>query len=1796
MADEGPVELALSVDVARCAGLLAAVQDALQLYQDSAAALGSAHLLGPHPYVTVSLLPDHLAAQTDAPTVQTPFQAQTFCPTYNFKESVVLPASPAVLRAIVAEEMRVEVWHHCPRSQGLVNALSEGRAATGGSTGLRNVFLGTARTPLMHLLTKPQGVGGWLVLRSQRGQAAGAVQITVRVTSLDGRPVPAGVPPIHACPKLLDWLEPKVQVMLSAACIGHGFDGQWGQCSVHVEEAMLPVYRHGRDKRPPGGPHFVAYKLPGNSGEERTSSSFPCSSPTHPPLAPGNTWHVKWDHCGRHPVRVDQELAESLLCYPLVIAVFRRDTARAKKQTTGTGNSVLIGRAEVDLSPLLLNRNVGGSTPQRWLSGTYPLVNPSAKHLGNARLRIRILLDLHKSTSSRLNSVRSPVDGCAWKPRRMAGKRSGSVSPEPTMAGKRSGSVSPDPRMAGRSSVSPSPEPSPDAVHRSPARHLAAKITGAVIPEPCPHGASLSPYSHSWDGKINASPSTESSLDDARVSPRSNLGRRRSRNGIDALGRGLASTPSEKRVLALNWRSQQERGQEHGQDSRESMEQCALPSSDGKESRISDPVSKQNLNSKSFAARVAALRGQKVPQDGGTASLPLSGKTLGKSRSLGATGDLDSAQGGSVQEMGKVPLKPKPLKHGTKGGGIGEHIASADMVNGKNVREVLQQLREPTKDPVAIPKKKSVGGSTTGQLSKKPAGEPLRTCSDDENFIVIGGVSASDSDSSLDIPVGVFTGAESDSEDKQLGEGKKLQAGSLVLPSVQPFEYDEDWMFSISASGSSLPAYMPLHDNENSPEADTCISSSGNAASTTPEATESLPTPPVPSRQPSAQSLLRAAASRVAPASLRSGQIFPRWPSSNSGVGPDEKVGLGASLRDSDDVPWVEHSGNSGSSGGGLEATVSAWRSLEPVCGSPGSLSSGSSLRSDTDGGANGRDSEKRQCNNVGSRATQGTTNLAKSKVIEGCAGSEDAYDVGSTGQAKRLAGEGATRNQLESGGIQPEQESKMGNQTGDSGAASGQGKDTESDAFANGFLQRSRISSDEPANMPVKGKHVLDKSVDSSEQAGKQSAESSLSAKAVAVEATGSTSMELEGKNDVWVDDEIGVRIERVAHQPTADGKCGAGAKVNFVNKLPPPPDDTPIEYAAGGGRPSTYSANGTSLTPSQAASSPDGPSTTKPFAQKHERASRSKPPLPTHSALSSHAKNGESLNSMDSDASLFSTTLGSGASSVAPAASPPGEQLWSSRASDAASEAASEASAALVAVSVPLLGLNFYQSPNPPGVLEPIVPLPTPVSIGLLANSPLQALSTGSLGLPSPTLDSSSQMSQPLASTQAMPGIGLSQISGSLGSDLSGGLPKLASQSSAAASILQHLRVTSTVQRLNSSEIAPVAGCLCNKTDAHPMSGTGSVRQQGPLGVQLGAMPQHQGSLMGAVPGALLGTLSGGAPFQGGDRVNGEAGSNGLQGTAYGQQGGLAFSRLNAQLDLGSGAPSLGAALGTGLPSSGPACCVSSALPGAAHSTKVGNMDGQEFQFPTAAAIHCSQPPVQGWSSRFSLPPSPLTNRHVPSRDAESSQQSALGSWWTGQTGQGTRRGSCGTPRQPGWWRSLMSEKEEEASVLAGLFRGKTLDGSDLFQSGGQSQGDGKASETTEQAAAAGGSTPPPSRTAQTGGRLGTKAAGVAERPRSRKAQTSDDAEASTDCPPEALAIASAGTSAVQVGMVPTAVRTPETGHAAGGGIFVDADDRGAGRGREGPTGAGAGRRKYADEETARIAKIMSSKFGGS
>lgn len=83
---------------------------------------------------------------------------------------------------------------------------------------------------------------------------------------------------------------------------------------------------------------------------------------------------------------------------------------RSARESTGCTSAMHTLSRETLASPQMVNlhcmgcRGQGKEEDSRWLSGTYLLVHPASKHLGHARVRVKVLLELQPQGSGRANA------------------------------------------------------------------------------------------------------------------------------------------------------------------------------------------------------------------------------------------------------------------------------------------------------------------------------------------------------------------------------------------------------------------------------------------------------------------------------------------------------------------------------------------------------------------------------------------------------------------------------------------------------------------------------------------------------------------------------------------------------------------------------------------------------------------------------------------------------------------------------------------------------------------------------------------------------------------------------------------------------------------------------------------------------------------------------------------------------------------------------------------------------------------------------------------------------------------------------------------------------------------------------------------------------------------------------------------------------------------------------------------------------------------------------------------------
>ncbi|GAX82212.1 hypothetical protein CEUSTIGMA_g9640.t1 [Chlamydomonas eustigma] len=448
------MEAVLSVSILQACGLQAAVLDAQAWLGSAGALLGRSHLVGPNPYATLNLLPGS-NVRGRLPIMKTPYLAQTFCPEFNWQADVALLMDAPVLEAMATRHLCVELWHHTSRS--LAVALGEPKLPKqqqdvheeqheGRSSGVQDILLGCASHALSHLLLKPQGVSAWLLLKSQRGEPVGAVQLSLCIKSINNQALDQCIdapPPLSQVPGLINiFPTTAVQYLLAgqAPWIAHqlqghpeatlgparapllpsGFEGQWSRLTFHVDQLVIPSPGSAAELRPRAYKYYITYTLPGSSDEIHTAAqtakmqqqSSPNASSAAAAAAavnvrtslsaPGSvSWHVPLQHCGVHWVQAGEALAASLLGMPLRIKAYRAHSRAATQLGTPAAwlSSSLCGETMVDMSSMVAASGVRKHQPHtRWLSGTYTLIDPTAKMFSNSRVTVRALLELLPTT------------------------------------------------------------------------------------------------------------------------------------------------------------------------------------------------------------------------------------------------------------------------------------------------------------------------------------------------------------------------------------------------------------------------------------------------------------------------------------------------------------------------------------------------------------------------------------------------------------------------------------------------------------------------------------------------------------------------------------------------------------------------------------------------------------------------------------------------------------------------------------------------------------------------------------------------------------------------------------------------------------------------------------------------------------------------------------------------------------------------------------------------------------------------------------------------------------------------------------------------------------------------------------------------------------------------------------------------------------------------------------------------------------------------------------------------------
>mmetsp|Transcript_38409 Transcript_38409/g.108542 ORF Transcript_38409/g.108542 Transcript_38409/m.108542 type:complete len:714 (-) Transcript_38409:1619-3760(-) len=256
----------------------------------------------------------------------------------------------------------------------------------------------------MPLLSTPQGLRAWLPLKSPRGEPVGAVEVAVHFLEIGGQPNIACHSPLERLPELAKLLPESIH---SHSYTPVGFDGQQARVTVHIEEALLPRSENssigGRNRNTPK--FFATYRLPGSSNMETTPSV--AASPRD---TASRGQKVQFGFSGIHWVKAGGELVHALRGDRLQVKVYCEDSSQANSRSTPA--PVLIGTAQVDMIQLTVeSRKQPGRRPgARLVMGTYHLIDPAARDLGAARVRLKVLLEMSPAGDENAPGVRQRWD------------------------------------------------------------------------------------------------------------------------------------------------------------------------------------------------------------------------------------------------------------------------------------------------------------------------------------------------------------------------------------------------------------------------------------------------------------------------------------------------------------------------------------------------------------------------------------------------------------------------------------------------------------------------------------------------------------------------------------------------------------------------------------------------------------------------------------------------------------------------------------------------------------------------------------------------------------------------------------------------------------------------------------------------------------------------------------------------------------------------------------------------------------------------------------------------------------------------------------------------------------------------------------------------------------------------------------------------------------------------------------------------------------------------------------------
>ncbi|GAQ84603.1 hypothetical protein KFL_001970045 [Klebsormidium nitens] len=435
---ELPIKAVLDIRIIRASGLQAAVAAAIPTSPSLRTVLHS----GAHSYVRLSLFPSSHELELQYPPIHTPLQAQTFTPHYGFHRRLSVTVNEEVLEAFRTGVAVLEVWHHAPRSMQ-----AEGT----------NSWLGTVSVPLSQLVKNEKGINGWYDILSRRGDMVGAIELDIAVAEwrplpqaddhdvilTSPEPLSPPISPPSRAPNTrpLESSPSRLRThSRGSASAAQKEQEMVARLTVSVEEVVLPKEggKEGGLQELLGGKRAAPDRF--YAVHARYGEAEPCVSravPTAPEAqstsrendargsGDGDERSVLLEHTCEVITPFDDAFLEHLK-QRLAVEVWRvdspRDPSRGKPTSRGErrerGRDRLVGTAYVGLSPLLDHgvadlrvpagsESVGVSGGVRTfgrqkteapktasLSGAFALVHPDSANLGNARVIVRILLQL----------------------------------------------------------------------------------------------------------------------------------------------------------------------------------------------------------------------------------------------------------------------------------------------------------------------------------------------------------------------------------------------------------------------------------------------------------------------------------------------------------------------------------------------------------------------------------------------------------------------------------------------------------------------------------------------------------------------------------------------------------------------------------------------------------------------------------------------------------------------------------------------------------------------------------------------------------------------------------------------------------------------------------------------------------------------------------------------------------------------------------------------------------------------------------------------------------------------------------------------------------------------------------------------------------------------------------------------------------------------------------------------------------------------------------------------------------